>query len=607
MMTRLYRAAKQSTHWSKELPGYVLLTALGVWFLWPALFSVHVEAFSARLLSEAIMSSRGNVGLDDQAYPMVTQYLYSSRQFTVLTLSALMKLTHSTGDINFRLLILSSYFSFVYGIYVFVRRWSTESKAAIFFVLVLTPGLVEIAFFFADNLPSAAMAVSALALITRRMSQRRWLASGALFAAAMLFRLDALFVLPSICVVALLQEGLCLTRFVKGFLLFSMAAAAVLLIGWRLTGVSLYQAIQIGRYFAKAQDGYSTVYVDLANSAKLFFGLPALLLIALGGWENWRARPKLWNFCLTLYPAPLYLFYSSKAIEVRDFLLLGAPFLVLHGATGARKLLVLMRGKPKQRALAYAGCAICVTSLVLPAHVLMKDGPRAKVGRLWSTLLWRNWQKGVERNLAHCDDLVRSAHDGDRVLVITSMFNAEAYFHLRLLQNDYSLQTVADGVTPFDEADLVAQKGSSSFLEVRTESPYAILSGRPYSQPSRYTQAFQLSHALSATASFHYNRAYLATWGGPEDQEFISKSEQFNRPAGPMTIDPKSHDGVSHRSTAADGALRMIPLSSEDVESLRFLADREVRSEEESAHGKWKPMRNFVQMHDQLILPYWIP
>src|ERR1700712_539960 len=102
----------------------VLFIIFAGWLLYPALFATHVEAFSARLQSMAIMDLRGQFARDDMAYPVDLEYFHATRGGTIHALEGIMRLTHSTGEINFRILIWVSFLLFVATSVIFVRRWS---------------------------------------------------------------------------------------------------------------------------------------------------------------------------------------------------------------------------------------------------------------------------------------------------------------------------------------------------------------------------------------------------------------------------------------------------------------------------------------------------
>ena len=152
----------------------VVFIVCALWLLSPMLTSSYVEAYVARLQSMAILNSRGYLGLDDQAYPVNTELLYVTRLGMVWLLGGAMRLLHSTSLVVLRLLTIASFGTLAASSVVFARRWARVSTGMVLAALVLTPGLVEPSFFFADNLVAAALTSVALAMVGRRLNVWLW-------------------------------------------------------------------------------------------------------------------------------------------------------------------------------------------------------------------------------------------------------------------------------------------------------------------------------------------------------------------------------------------------------------------------------------------------
>ncbi len=598
----------RSHRWSgAQWAGIVLFAIMAIWLYSPIATSTHVEAFSARLESEAILVSQGKLALDDQAYPVNTGYIYTSRLGVVHALAAIMRVT-GPGDISFRLLIWLSYALFVGSCVFFARRWGEVPTWAALAFLVLTPGLVEVSFFFADNVPSAALACLALALIAPKSSWARWVLIGALFALATLMRLDALLMAPSILVVSWLAEEDRVQRLAVGWLCATGSAAAVFLMSWKVWHVSLLQSIAFGRWFGSFHIERSSPWLTAIMVALGFFALPSALLLAAGVRHHAASRSRLWNLCLTVYPTLLYLVLMTKAIELRDFLLLGAPFLVLQGGDGLRSLPGLYRvSEPYRRLLLQVALTVCLLTLVAPPIVFVKDGPRTFSGRLWSTPMWWQWQRDTQDSLAACDRLIAQAGAGKPLLAISTHFNPDGYLHLRLIQQGFAVDPRSFGDLPGTLTERYV-RGGRSVLHVRTQNPYAVPSSPPYSLPYDYVQHFQLKAALSQTKPTDYDQAFLLTWGKAINfQRFIASTAQFQRSAGPQEIILPADRDIPAWRQATYGSLRVIPLSPQDVQELEIFAAQQVEAAEAHRDPLWQPLRTVDDLRRMVRSPYWEP
>ena len=462
----------------------------------------------------ALLDLHGHLAQDDLAYPVSIEYFLATRGGTVHLLEWIMRLTHSTGPVNWRILIWSSYALFLATSCLFVRRWSSQHAAwAALAVVVLTPGLSDISFFFADNLPSAALVTLALALIGTRTGPWRWLAAGAAFACATLLRIDALIAAPFLILLALLQQPLTIPRLLRNWLLTLFGAAATFLLSWRLTGISLAQSIRVTQIHNAIHDNWGD-HQAYPRVVVLFFG-PALLLLAVGVAQNWRKAQPVWNLVTIVWPVLFYIAFMFKVVELRDYLLLGAPFLLLHGATGLTATLrFFTSGTARQRLFARATLAIFLFALFAPPSIILHDGPRVFVGRIYSPPLWRLWQNSTNAAIQQSKDLAASAAPGQRTLIFSTFFQPDRYLHLALLEDGYTIQPLRS--KPSCGAVETYTKGDRTVYHVRTENPWWLLSDYPMHMPGDYVLAYQTDAGLNCLASSRLRsriHAYLGPLG----------------------------------------------------------------------------------------------
>ncbi len=584
--------------------GFLLIVAtlLAVWLLSPALHPVHVEAFSARSQSLAIMDMKGQLALDDEAYPVNIEYFFGLRLGTVKALEWTMRLTHSTGDLNFHILTTGSFLLLLGSSFRFAWRWARSPVWAAAAFAILTPGLVEIAFFFSDNLPSAALAALATALVVPRASLPRWFLIGVLAAGATLCRSDGMLAIPGILLVSLLGQPFRLRALVLRWSAFAAGIAALLYLSWRSTGMSLLHTLAVSRWISNMHFAENRNLQLVHASLAMFFGLPSLLLLIPGVWTLWKRSDRRERAVLILYPAIFYLYFMTKAIEPRNFLLLGAPFLVLIGAEGVRAATRAARGPNRtHRRLVLAGAAASLIVWVLPPRISISDGPRAILGHLWSPLLWRQWQGIIDDDMHRYQAFIDGVKPGERVLVLGVSFQSERYLHLQLLKAGYTLEPHRDDSAMHQLVDIY-RLGDKTVLQIRNEQPFAIYTAANPGMSFRYPQEFQLSSELAALRPADYDRAVMMTWGDQYFfQEHVGSSPQFNRQAGPEVepIPARSMPAIRRNDY---GKLRIIPVNAQDLDQLKELSLGEMQQEEQERHIV--PLRSYAVLQHVLGCHY---
>ncbi len=565
------------------------------WLLYPALFATHVEAFSARLQTMAIMALHGHFAQDDLAYPVDLEYFYATRGGTIHALEGLMKLTHTTGDLNFRILIWISFALFVASCVAFVRRWSTCPAWTALAVLVLTPGLVEISFYYADNLPSAAMVTLGLAIVGRRTPFALWFAAGAALACGTLLRTDAIVAFPFLALLALLEDDRRLPRLFGAWLATAAGAAAVFLLSAKLTGISIRQSLLVARLHSAIHNSWGD-NMSFARVMVLFFG-PTVLLIALGIVVTWRTRSLRWNVAMIAWPLLFYILFMSRAIELRDYLLLGAPFVLLHGATGLTRLLrTLEMGTRSQHRLAVGAIALYTLTLVAPPLLTLHDGPRFALGRIYAPPLWRHWQRTTDGAIQDLHTLGATTQPGERLLILSTLYQSDRYLHLTLLEDGFTLLPLRSNPACGNVETFV--KDGRTIFHVRTENPYFLLSGPPLAMPAEYVRAYQVNAGLTCLTPADYDRALMITWGRMW-QGYLAESPEFRRPAGPLEIpfpNPRTPNIGKHKLLQVQ---RILPLSRQDVANIDARAQAAKTSFEAGNRGDWHAPHNYQEFHAQ--------
>jgi hypothetical protein len=489
----------------------ILALTFFIWMIAPAFSAMYVEVYMARLQSMAILLHRGlSLALDDQAYPINTEFLYVTRLGMVQLIRAGVAIFGAASIWSVRAPMLVSFAILGLAGVAFARRWSSEPRWALAAMLILTPGILEPSFFLADNLPSAALAILALALVSDRVSALRWLAIGALMGCATLVRLDAILVAPML--VGLLWLACRDLRRSALAILYGLCGATVIfLLSAHFTGVSLPLAFRVGRSFSAANGAaiYGAGLHRTALTALGFFGLITAVCLPIGVWENVRRKPVSWSIILALMPGLFYLVFLPKANEIRDFSLLAAPFVLLHGATGLRRLLEAAR--QSTGATVWAARAVLLFFLFVlfaPPAVISKDGPRTIVGRAYSPVFWRQWQARTSAAQHSLIDYVDSVHPGQHVLVVQSFYEPDRYLHLALLQKGFQILP-ASGEAGCSSIETYARQGTM-VVNLRTEDPYGIVGGGAIDQE---LAAMQFLSSLQCLRGQPFGRITHTQWG----------------------------------------------------------------------------------------------
>lgn len=575
---------------------------LAAWLLSPMFTSTYVEAYMERLQTMAMLQPHGRLWLDDQAYPINTEFLYVTRLGMVELMRGCIAIFGASSLWGLRALTIGSFAVVTAACLAFSRRWAASETHqatpwwpfAVF--LVLVPGIVEPSFFFADNLISAAFATAALALVTGKVSVPRWLIIGGLFGAAMLVRLDALLIAPLILSVLWLA---CrdYRRIAVAVLLGAVGASAVFLLNWRFTGISLLQAIQVGRFFSavNANGVYSSGFKRTVIIALGFFGFLSLPFLAAGVWSNLKLRAARWSLVMTLVPTIFYLVVLPKANEIRDFCLLGAPYVVLHGGTGLRLLVDSALGKrrlpvPLPTWAARLALLACACVFLSPPVLLRKDGPRPIAGRIWSPIFWRQWQDIRFDAVSRLHGLVDSVRPGERFLIINSHYEPDRTLHLLLLQAGYQLQPARqDGDCQSLET---LTNGPTSFTLLRTESPYGMIAS---GKLDKEVSALQVTSSFSCLQGQSFDHQYYLLWGGDSALPEQTVSEV-------RIPEPSFRFKVLHG--AKFPSLRVIPLDPDAVVRLKAAAAQLERHPLEAGSYQLPSYQEFrQQMRDR----YWTP
>jgi hypothetical protein len=485
----------------------VLGLVLCAYLTFPAWRSVHLEGFTAQTQSIAFLKSFAPSVQHDPYLPRVTQFIEETRSGVVDILALLYRLFPHASDYAFRGLILASFTVLLVGSIAVARRWGGTPALLALFGLILTPGIPETAFFFNDNMVSAAFAVLGLAVLTARPSAIMALLSGASCAVAILCRLDAVFMLPMILGTLLHATSDNRRRIVLSVLGVAGAFAVFAASAW-INGFSLLDAFTTAR---QALQGRMNPARWVSVRA-YFFGLAVLPFLVIGArllWRRWKAQRAGWAVATFItYPVLLVLF-APAVTEIRYIFPLMAPAIAMHAGAGLQWVAQRIRSGSRLEpriAQAIAAFAILVF-LSPPAVVTTSDGPRSLLGRLWSPLRWAEWQDSVRESMSRIARLVTELDDGGRNLVLSTHYNDEFYLRLRLMEAGFLPQSAAARF-PGCKGFSLLTKGPATVIHVRTHPQYDMA---PVS--AAYAAALNLDAAFSCPALQAAGKMFVTTFG----------------------------------------------------------------------------------------------
>jgi hypothetical protein len=499
---RIGKSAESGRPWRSAL--WIVSILVGLWLISPAFFAQHVEGFTANIKAAAVTANRGELMRSDLLYPVVTEFIYFTRGGLVAILRASDALFGDVGDLDFRLLMIMSLGLLLWGSVVVAARASEVRPWQALVAILLVPGITETAFFLNDNLPSAALAVAAMALAACSDRRLAYVASGCLAGAAVLCRPDAILIAPAVAGLIWMRHAQLRPLAVR--LLYVLAGAAgIVALGAAWLGVTPLDAYLISDNFMPPAGGYTRQIVLL-----MFFGAASGLLLAIGlvasvRWSRERRDRYRWLAVFLLVPAVIVAAGLKISVEIRYVYPLLAPFVAVHGGRGLAALAEGLKGRYRGPAMA-ASAALILLAIAPPFPVAVRDGPRAAVGRLWMPLLWWRWEKAMAANFRTVDRLVAAAHEAPRTLVISTHFNDDFFLKQRLLAAGFRA-VEPERVLKCSGFSLYA-KGPRLVAQIRGETQYGLIR---VSQPR--LRALLLHRSLSCRTLHEFDQAFLTVYG----------------------------------------------------------------------------------------------
>jgi len=449
---------------------------VAAWLLLPAATPVHLEGFTAQIQSLAMrLAEQGNIHSHDLSRPRITDFIFLTRAGVVDLLAAANLVFGYTGDLGLRILTMCSLALMLVATAAAAKRLAGVSFGIALLACVAVPGLVELGFYFNDNVVSAAFFSLALWAATWKRSYTADAVAAAAFAAALLCRVDAVLGAPLLLLFYLRDARP--FKVLAGRLLWMAAVClAVLALAAWANGASLLDGIRIARDFSISHLQDKGLFPG-RDPILHFFAPVGAVLIVLGAALGWRRVPDGWSRWVWLaafygYPLLLLLYVLRSSLELRYFMPLLAVPIAVHAGQGLQAVVAWARGPDaglRRRAWVIAVFALAVLALP-PAKSMMRDGPRFFVGRLWVTPAWLEWQDSVHLTMNKAAQTVADLVREPSAVLVTTSWNDEFYLRLRLFEAGYHEVGVEKACRPLSHY----RSGDRDLWHVRMDPQYAL-------------------------------------------------------------------------------------------------------------------------------------
>lgn len=481
------------------------IAIVGIYLLLPALTPVHIEGFTASIVSIAMHLRDGDVGAYDRLHGANLEFFALSRLGTNLFVEFFSRVLHVSAEQALRLMMWLGGILIAVGSFPLIRRWAGAGTGAALVVtsLLLLPGVADSTFIYNDNVISAGLTIAALAVAAASPRLVLWAVAGALFGLGALARFDAVLLAVAFPLIAYEQNG-SVPALVRRGLVFGAVTAAVILGIDAAYGTNPLEVLRAGTYAISLWHRDLDVHAHY-KQALVFVGLPGAMLAAFGTWQLVGRRAYFRIALLVGVP----LFYNAvllgKLWEGRQLLPL-TPFFAALVVRGMRYVFQDMRGI--LGAVARPVVVVLTLMVILVPHTPkeLDDGPRALVGRIWSPPIWLRWQRAVSGNLADLrTSLASVSTPGARpIAILTDGWNPDRYTHMALQEDGYRVVPIAAGYPGCASTAELLKRGDRRILHLRMHEPFLEFSDLFLAERLR-------SYAMPCLTAAQPSAVYMAT------------------------------------------------------------------------------------------------
>jgi hypothetical protein len=509
-----------------------------------------VEGFSASIESLAIHFSQGTLADYDALHPANLEFFALSRLGTVAFVASLIQWLGLSSEWAMRTTMWAGFVALVWASVVLIRRWTGAPVTLIAVALLLIPGVSESAFFYNDNVLSAALALGALAVVGWSEGLAATALAGLLFGAGVVARLDAVLLAPAVGLIGYEQHRLGLT-FVRRGLVFTVATLFPVVLIPGAVHATILDVVRISNYAVELWDRPPSLAPHLREFA-YFIGTPAAMLVAFGLLGLVKSREGLRLALLAGVPIFFNLVALGKIWQSRQLLPM-TPFIAALAICGWQYLASQATDSSKRR-LRLVVVSVGAVILFGPfARLQMSDGPRAPYGRFWSPLLWTKWQNATRANFTELQRHVARGDQPDTATLLTDTWDADRYVHLALQREGFGMSPIGRTYPRCERIGELFVRGRTQVVHLRLHQPFLS------SWLSLAQQRLQ-GLALGCLSQLPSKQLYLIAQGGRATSLLQSSPSLRPRIDLPSLV-------AAYRATGYD-RLVAIPLSSADLEPL---------------------------------------
>ncbi|WP_198355464.1 hypothetical protein [Sphingomonas sp. MA1305] len=560
----------------------IALTALfGGGQLLPLRSVGFTEGFQLMVLNLAAEHAAGCGPVADLAFPLAAQFYYVTRFGLIAILAALDPLMVADPLPMVAALMIASLATYLAATAILIRRLFDAGPGWTLLAAAMCPAITASAYYLNDSLPSAALAVTALALFAGASSWPRTIVTGVLLGLGAVLRIDALFVWPILLMIAL-AAGNGWRRALKQGLAAAITATATASACYLAGGLSILDPLRIGQamitlWMPQVSSFHAAAIIVVAVT------LPLVIAALAGAWRLWRDNGAGHSrLLIAVVGLGSYLLIYNLSLYQPRYLLPVLPLVLGLAATGLRDAFT----RPRIVGVA-AAILLATLQWFAPYVAIASEGPRAVTGQMWNTLDWTRWlaqiTKGTRITTTQLNSVLRLG--GPRQTIVTVGWSEERLTVLALERGGF----VATTPERQDFCALIGQKWIDSagrmVRHVRLEIPFTgaqprdldrLLVNRCWARWGGHPSHAIIIDAAPAAPAWHWARPGISYWiprlriaapaaaipidGPSSSPAALSMLTKATQPDGRLLQPyPLSFDGTSLAAPAAGRACLLRP------------------------------------------------
>ena len=449
------------------------------WFIVPALSSTYTEGFQATLVMDAGGILRGDYRHTDLLYRLDNDFFFATRFGISLALALLLKFGLSGVD-AFRVIMIVSLIVLVGANSVILVRQYRVHPAIALLPALFFPGLFESAWFFNDDVLSAALSSAALAVFWTRITIQRTVVAAVLLGLAIACRTDAVLISPAFLVLMWFEIPAWSQR-IKHALVAVAVVAVIPISVYAAFGFNFFDVVPLTRRATEAWARTDPLR-RLVVPALKGFAPPGFVLVFVGI-ASIVARRRWREILLCVFTPLVYaIAYGRMLSEVR-YLLPLTPFFGILMVEGGRAALQSSALKRRAATIVFGMCLfVCfLPPILLPPRALYflstdHDMPRPSIGRFWSPVLAEWWTDTLSDGEASATEALEkvatsTARPGASIgLVISTYWTPDRMVDLVLQEHGFQAARAGSPAACTDIGE-VFTRGPERLVHLRAHIP----------------------------------------------------------------------------------------------------------------------------------------